>query len=80
MSDLGDRLIELVQIGFIHADGSIDPTVIADNALALEREQLAAQLEREQFNANEGQDAEDRAYRRGWNARAVSVVQMLRAK
>ena len=51
---------------------------VALNARQFERELLAAKLEAELLDENQGDDFE-RGYRRGWNARATAFVQELRA-
>lgn len=43
------------------------------------RESLVIVLEREQFADGEGHDAEDRCWRRGWNAAMERVLALLRA-
>lgn len=35
---------------------------------------LVARLKREQFIPEQGRDEQDQAYRRGWNARAQSLI------
>lgn len=50
---------------------------IATNARQFEREFLAAKLEAELLHEQQGDDVE-RAYRRGWNARAMATVRELR--
>jgi hypothetical protein len=50
---------------------------VAQNARQFERELIAAKLEAELLDENQGDDFE-RGYRRGWNARAKSCVEELR--
>lgn len=51
---------------------------VAQHARQFERELIAAKLEAELLDEDQGDDFE-RGYRRGWNARATACVQELRA-
>lgn len=53
--------------------------ILTANARNLERERLAAHLERETFDPSQGRDDHERGYREGWNARGRDLVARLRS-
>ena len=52
--------------------------IVATNARQFERELLAAKLEAELLQVDGLADASDLEWRKGWNARATSIVAGLR--